>query len=83
MCKFQKKCLNINSNCLGNPFQKVLLSLNTHIISLCVAFRRTQTAVGSPTGITMVGMAMTLTSGQMTERERQGFMQRTTKQLRF
>lgn len=40
-----------------------------------MAFRRTQTAVGSPTGITMGGMAMTLTSGQMTERERQGFKQ--------
>lgn len=40
-----------------------------------MAFRRTQTAVGSPTGITMGGMAMTLTSGQMTDRERQGFKQ--------
>lgn len=44
---------------------------NTHIVALCVALRRTQTAVGSQTGITMVGMAMTLTSGQKTERESQ------------
>lgn len=47
-------------------------SFNTHIVALCVALRCTQTAVGSQTGITMVGMAMTLTSGQKTERQSQG-----------
>ena len=40
----------------------------THIVSLCVGLRQTQAAVGSHTGITVVCMAVTLTSGQMTER---------------
>lgn len=45
----------------------------THIGSLCVALRQTQAAVGHHSGITVVRMAMTLTSSQVKEkREKNG-----------
>lgn len=44
--------------------------LVTHIVSLCVALRQTQTAIGRHIGVTVVGMSVTLTSGQMAKRRR-------------